>query len=213
MPSASGCIKLGRVKWLGVFQLHWVHREEHPNLFILVLPVIDGGKDFFDSWLWNRHSHMSYWLFLRWLLHIRGTALRWSIMGHADGVRPDVVVTMSALFIPRPGGQIYMDLSHHSPQKGSTRVSCLDKLKQSVVHAGLLAKSQMFETVCIKLLWNSWVGQSFRNMAHVFQINCSSVFYCLALVLLDSQRMLTQQTNALGFNCHLTVCLIFADYL
>lgn len=48
-------------------------------------------------------------------------------MGQTGGVRPDVVVTMGALFGLRPGGQSGVDLAHHSLvmlQEGRTQVTC-----------------------------------------------------------------------------------------
>lgn len=62
----------------------------------------------------------------------------------------------------------------------------------------------MLGIVCIKLLWNSWVGQSLRNMSNAFRINCSS--FCLLLPCSTVIRfsMLTQQTNVLGL---IVICL------
>lgn len=84
--------------------------------------------------------------------------------------------------------------------------------EQGVVHADCLAESRMLQAVSIKSLWkeNELVSSTESEiwLMHSRLTPAQLGFYCLILLLLDFHRMLTQQTNTLGFNCHLTVCLI-----
>lgn len=99
---------------------------------------------------------MSLWLFLRFSLYIRDSVHWCSVMGHTDGVRPDVVVTMSALFRPRSGGENRVDLAHRSLialQKGQNSSFMLIQTgTEHNVHAGQSAEAQMLQTVGTRLL-------------------------------------------------------------
>lgn len=91
-------------------------------------------------------------VFFRCSLLIGDSARQWSVTGRADGVRPDVVVTMSALFSPRPGRQSGSDLAHQSlitlqTGQGSSFTLMQTGAEQSV-HVGQSAESQML-TNCL----------------------------------------------------------------
>lgn len=125
-------------------------------------------------------------------------------MGQTDGVWPDVVVTMSLLCNPRPGGQICMDLTHcifHWKRRAVLKFHgvkcCPCKAPISWVSD---ARNCRHEVVVV------FVGRTVLEIRLMYPRLAAAhlVLYGLALLLLDYHRRLTQQTNALGFNCHLT---------
>lgn len=122
IPAASGCVRPGRVKRLGVCQLHSAHREQSLTslLFVRLLSMPLNRPDT------NSLSHMSQWLYLRWLLQ-PSDGVSWDML-----MMPGLIASAqwACCSSPRPAGQICMDLSHRSLQNHSARVSCWYKARQ-----------------------------------------------------------------------------------
>ena len=142
---------------------------------------------------------MSLRLFLRFSLYIRDSALWWSVMGHTDGVRPDVVVTMSALFRPRSGGENRVDLAHRSLivlQKGqNSSFMIIQTGTGHRVHAGQSAEAQMLQTVGTRLSRRDVNSAQIENTeTNAFQLNSRSFSPLLPWWLIYTECWLSKQT-------------------